>query len=76
MVRYDPDEVDRFIEVADSVEDAFPKIMVDGEEAEGASGSGMFEVLDDEGQVLYSASQQGGRFPDADEIVMLLQRRK
>ena len=37
LVEYDPAEVDRFIEVADAIEDAFPGIMVDGVEVRGGA---------------------------------------
>lgn len=69
MVRYHPDEVDRFIELADLVEEAMPKVMVDGEEDESSCSSAMvFEVSDEQGRVIFSAQQQH-RFPEAVDII-------
>jgi hypothetical protein len=39
FVEYNPEEVDRFIEVADAVEDAFPGLVVEGVEVRHGSTS-------------------------------------
>lgn len=39
-MEYQPEEVDRFIEVADAVEDAFPGLVVEGVEVRAMGGMG------------------------------------
>lgn len=56
-IRYGPDAVDGFIEIADAVEERFPDLQVDGDEAEELT-DGAFEVLADDGRVLQSASKE------------------
>ena len=56
-MEYDPAEVDRFIEVADLIEDAFPGIMVEGTEVEDQNKSAFTVSLED-GTVII-ASQDG-----------------
>ncbi len=53
-IKYRPDAVDDFIEIADAVEDQFPDLQVDGDEAEDLD-EGTFEILGDDGQVIFSA---------------------
>lgn len=55
-MEYDPAEVERFIEVADLIEDAFPGVMVEGTEVE--SQDGTFTVSLEDGTVVI-ASQNG-----------------
>lgn len=42
-VEYDPNDVDAFIEIADAIEEAFPKVIVNGNE-QGPGRPGSFEV--------------------------------
>ena len=57
-VEYDPAEVDRFIELADAIEDAFPSIIVEGNEGEeGRPGS--FEVCTEDGRCVFSRLGSG-----------------
>lgn len=55
IIRYGAGAVDRFIEIADVVEERFPDLMVDGEEADDL-GQGSFEVTTEDGRVLISAA--------------------
>lgn len=45
--------------------------MVEGEEEPGSSPAGFFQVLHEDGSVIFS-SQQAGAFPDPEAIVALL----
>lgn len=67
-VRYDPADVDHFISVADAIEEAFPSLVVDGVEAEGAQA---FEVAAEDGRILFSQATEK-RLPDPEELVGLL----
>lgn len=55
---YDPEDVDLFIAVADAIEEAFPELIVEGEEAggggSGGGGSGRFVMSTDDGRVLFA----------------------
>lgn len=42
-IEYDPDDVDTFIEIADAIEEAFPKVIVNGND-QGPGRPGAFEV--------------------------------
>ncbi|KAL6759837.1 hypothetical protein V8C86DRAFT_1786597, partial [Haematococcus lacustris] len=67
VIEYDPADVDRFIAVADLLEDTFPAIVVEGNE-EGAEGrQGSFEVRS-EGQLVFSRLSEL-RLPDPDLIL-------
>jgi len=84
-VEYDAGEVDRFIAVADAVEERFPSVPVEGDES---ATRGAFEVSLDtdpepeaeasapgpgEGRaVVFSALGAGGRLPEAEEVVEAL----
>ena len=70
IVEYNPADVDRFIDIADAVEERFPSLMVDGQEVDGdaADGKPMFEVKAQDGRSLFSAREMG-RFPDSAEIL-------
>ena len=68
-IRYPPDAVDSFIEVADAVEDRFPDLQVDGEETEDLK-DGTFEVLANDGRILLSAAEE--KF-NPEEIVKALE---
>jgi len=59
-VLYHPDDVDLFIAVADAIEDAFPSLVVEGEETED-SGSApdadrLFKLTVEDGRVLFQRS--------------------
>lgn len=67
-VEYDPQEVDRFITLADAIEAAFPSVVVEGnEEEDGRPGS--FEVSTPDGRVLFSRLGCG-LWPEAADIVV------
>jgi selT/selW/selH-like putative selenoprotein len=70
VVEYHPDEVDKFIEVADAIEEAFPRLVVDGVETEEQRSA--FEVKTKEGRILFS-SLSAGRLPESGELLELLQ---
>ena len=42
-IEFDPEDVDSFIQIADAIEEAFPKVIVNGNE-EGPGRPGSFEV--------------------------------
>lgn len=69
VIEYDPAEVDRFIEVADAVEDSFPGVMVEGVEVEGRPGA--FDVALEDGTTVFSASPQQ-ELPSSDELLAKL----
>ena len=70
-VEFDPPGVDRFIQLADVLEDAFPSVMV--EEAEGAvAREGAFEMTHEDGTVLFS-KLDAGRAPEALEVLEALE---
>lgn len=58
---YDPEDVDLFIAVADAIEEAFPDLIVEGEEAEGGTGQ-QFVMSSIDGRVLFERG-------DAKEVV-------
>jgi selT/selW/selH-like putative selenoprotein len=69
-VEYDPEEVDRFIELADALEAAFPHVRVDGNElSEGRPGA--FEITTDNGHSVFSRLQSGLAPEPADIIARL-----
>lgn len=66
-MEYDPADVDRFIELADAIEEAFPDLQVEGNpEAEGRPGA--FEVALEEGTPLFSRLATGV-YPDVAGLV-------
>lgn len=69
-VVYDPEDVDLFISVADAIEEAFPALIVEGEEAEGGAGR-RFIMSTDDGRVLFerTAAEQE---VDPEAMVQLL----
>lgn len=62
IVEYDSADVDRFIEIADSLETAFPGILVDGIEKETTTitttSSSEFSFLDEDGTVLLNTASK------------------
>ncbi len=73
IVEYNPADVDRFIEIADAIEERYPSLMVDGQEIEEdtADGDLTFEVKAQDGHSLFSA-RQTKRFPDSAEILVAI----
>jgi hypothetical protein len=72
LVHYHPSEVDRFISLADAIEDAHPDLMCEGVEVEGDASA--FEVIlgEEEGDTLFSRKALGGRFPTPEEVVEMV----
>lgn len=54
-LKYGPELVDTFIEIADAVEDEFPDLQVDGDEEE-ALEEGTFQIVADDGHVIFTAT--------------------
>jgi selT/selW/selH-like putative selenoprotein len=68
VFEFDPSEVDRFIALADEIEDAFPDLIVEGNpEADGRPGS--FEVVTDDGRPLFSRLECA-RWPNTSELLL------
>eukprot|EP00877_Chromochloris_zofingiensis_P001621 jgi/Chrzof1/1145/Cz01g42080.t1 len=63
--------VNRFIALADVIEDAFPNLIVEGN-PDGDGRAGAFEVSSEAGDVIFSKLQSRG-FPDVDSVVAALQ---
>lgn len=70
MVEYDPAEVDRFIEVADAIEDAFRGVIVDGIEVENRPGA--FTVLLEDGTEVFTRASETADVPSNDDLVSAL----
>ncbi|KAG1658245.1 hypothetical protein FOA52_008505 [Chlamydomonas sp. UWO 241] len=69
-IEYDPQDLEAFIRVADAVEEAFPTVVVQGnEEREGRPGS--FEILIDDGVSIFSRLSAGATsaLPGADDVI-------
>ena len=54
-IKYGPEAVDDFIEIADAVEDEFPDLQVDGEEEDDLE-EGIFKIVGDEGHIIFCAA--------------------
>ena len=72
MVEYDSAQVDRFIEAADEIEDAFPGLIVEGIEVEDRPGA--FDVLLEDGTEVFRVNSASGNadIPSNDELVAML----
>lgn len=70
MVEYDPAEVDRFIEAADAIEDAFPGLIVDGVEIEDRPGA--FTVSLEDGTTVFTRASETAEVPSNDDLVSIL----
>jgi hypothetical protein len=68
VIKYCPESVDQFIEVADAIEDRFASLAVEGEEAE--MGAGNFSIEGEDGELLLSGT--GAEF-DGRKIVVFLE---
>lgn len=68
IIEYDPDEVDRFISLADAIEDVYPEIMVDGNPDEIEPRDGSFEITLEDGTVLFS-KLGGDSFPSVSDVI-------
>ncbi len=72
-MEYDPADVDRFIALADAIEDAFPDLVVEGNlEEEGRPGS--FEVATEDGAPLFSRLASHC-YPEPEGLVRAIGRR-
>lgn len=75
-VVYDPEDVDLFIAVADAIEDAFPELIVEGEEAEasggGGGGGGRFVMSTDDGRVLFERTDSAQSVDPAALVELLV----
>lgn len=70
IIEYDPDETDRFIAIADAVEDVYPEIMVDGNPDEILEPRpGSFEVTLEDGTVLFSKLKDASNFPTDSDVI-------
>lgn len=73
MIEYDPEDVDAYISVADAIEEAFPTVVVEGnDKAEGRPGS--FEVKTDDGVQIYS-KLSSHRYPNPEALISLITNR-
>jgi hypothetical protein len=70
MVEYDSAEVDRFIDAADAIEDAFPGIIVDGVEIEDRPGA--FKVFLEDGTEIFKRESDSIDVPPNDDLVASL----
>lgn len=66
LVEYDSAQVDRFIEFADSLEDAIPGVMVDGTETTDTKST--FNVKLEDGELLLSVSADDD-LPDTKDVL-------
>ncbi|KAH7621481.1 hypothetical protein Ndes2526B_g03827 [Nannochloris sp. 'desiccata'] len=67
MVEYDSAEVDRFIDAADAIEDAFPGIIVDGIEVEDRPGA--FLIFLEDGTEIFKRESDGVDVPSNDNLI-------
>ena len=70
VVEYDPAEVDRFIEAADVIEDAFPGLIVEGVEVDDRPHA--FDVLLEDGTKVFERVSESAEVPSAEELVVAL----
>lgn len=70
MVEYDSAEVDRFIDAADAIEDAFPGIIVDGVEV--GDRPGAFKVSLEDGTEIFKRESDSVDVPSNDDLVASL----
>ena len=70
MVEYDPAEVDKFIEAADAIEDAFRGVIVDGIEVEDHPGA--FTVFLEDGTTIFKRDSATVDIPSGDDLVGVL----
>lgn len=75
VIEYDPQDVDVFIAMADAIEDAFPSVVVEGNE-DGDGRAGAFEIVTSDGTPIFS-KLESKRSPDpADVIDRIINRAK
>ena len=67
LVAHNSKDVDRFIELADFLEDLFPAIAVEGD-TDDALAVGTFEIRGEDGSLLYSHSAGTEGLPDVDVL--------
>jgi hypothetical protein len=70
MVEYDSAEVDRFIDAADAIEDAFPGIIVDGVEVEDRPGA--FKIFLEDGTEIFKRESNTVDVPSNDNLLASL----
>ena len=71
VITYDPDEVDRYIEIADALEDEFADIKVEGV----AGSKGQFQVSGGDGKLLITRTPEEASssiWPKTEEIMAML----
>lgn len=68
VVVYPEDEVDNYIALADAIEDAFPELQVEGEEA-----AGPVHIRAEDGSVLHGEVSEGA-WPDAQAVIAALKK--
>lgn len=68
-MEYDPAEVDRFIDIADAIEEQFPSVVVDGQEVDGA-----FNVVLEDDKILISSQDTASDLPTAKDVLYMLQQ--
>jgi len=68
VIEYDPEELDRFISMADDIEDAIPEVMVDGNPPDMKPRAGSFEVTLEDGTVLFSKLKDS-TYPESTALI-------
>jgi len=69
-VEYDSAEVDRFIDAADAIEDAFPKMIVHGIEVQDRPGA--FKIFLEDGTEIFKRESDTVDVPSNDDLVASL----
>lgn len=72
-MEYDPADVDSFIAVADAIEEAFPGVVVEGNEKEDGR-PGSFEIQTSEGIAIFSRLRDKA-LPDPEVIISRIANR-
>ena len=71
VVEYDSAETDHFIELADTIEERFPGVAVDGHEKDDGP-KGFFRIRAGNGDILF-VSEDSSAKPDPEAVVSLLE---
>jgi len=69
VIEYDPEDIELYIKVADAIEEAFPSVVVEGNEA-GDGRPGSFEISTPDGAspVLFSRLSTK-QVPDVEDVI-------
>eukprot|EP00199_Chlamydomonas_sp_CCMP681_P004279 CAMPEP_0119106768 /NCGR_PEP_ID=MMETSP1180-20130426/6310_1 /TAXON_ID=3052 ORGANISM="Chlamydomonas cf sp, Strain CCMP681" /NCGR_SAMPLE_ID=MMETSP1180 /ASSEMBLY_ACC=CAM_ASM_000741 /LENGTH=94 /DNA_ID=CAMNT_0007092155 /DNA_START=196 /DNA_END=480 /DNA_ORIENTATION=- len=67
MIEFDPKDVEAFIQAADAIEEAFPAVVVQGNE-QGDGRAGSFEVATSDGHQVYS-KLAGQSYPTIQDLI-------